>query len=152
MNQFRHRQCIQVCFEFIVRPTKHLQQCPLRERLQFAIWLHHRDHFAACKQINAARKTSALTSRAFGQPAHDSLSTTKQTHGLTRLRPVPLANTYGVINKIGHDAIVPWRASTCRDIRSAPKLASSLHTHAITRQVERLSQKLDCVPSVSMCT
>jgi hypothetical protein len=65
-----------------MRATKHLQERPLCERLEFTIGLDHSHNLAIGEKLDSARETSTFPTRTFRKAAHYAGITTKQAHSL----------------------------------------------------------------------
>ena len=124
MHQLGHREREEIRFEFIMWPSEKLQQRPLGERLKLTIWFGHRNDLATREQIDPARETASLASRAFRESTHNAMRPTKKAHCLAGFRPVPLANAKSLIDKVWHGTIVPRaKAGVWRDALRIPRIS-----------------------------
>ena len=111
MHELGHGEPREIGLEVVVRPAEHLEQRPLRERLQLAIRLDDGDHLAARKEVDASREAAALAPRALREATQDAARTAEQAHRLRGLGPIPVTDADGLVDEVRHGAIVTRRGS-----------------------------------------
>ena len=111
-----------------MRPSEHLLQRPLRERLELALRLHDRDDLAAGKQIDSAGKTAALATCALRKPTQDAIPAAEHADSLGGLGPVPLPDAKSGIDDVRHAGIVTaWGRNGGRNPTQSREVREELH-------------------------